>query len=280
MYDIAIIGKGPAGISAAINAYARNKKAIIFGGDSRKVLLSPSIPNFPGLPDIKGPKLVEKLNNHLGLTDVEQSNKRVLAVYAMGKSFTIQAETDMIEAKAVILAAGVDFKKSIEGEDTFLGMGVSYCATCDAPLYRGKTVGVVGYNEDSIEETIFLSGVCSKVYYIQMIKGDYSFPENVEVIKGAPVKFEGAMNAKKLILKDREIEADGFFVLKDSYPLSSLVPGLETDGSHIIVGRNMETNIKGLYAAGDVTGKPYQLAKAVGEGQIAALNAAEYMDKK
>lgn len=280
MYDIAIIGKGPAGISAAINAYARNKKAIIFGGDSRKVLLSPSIPNFPGLPDIKGPKLVEKLNNHLGLTDAEQSNKRVLAVYAMGKSFTIQAETDMIEAKAVILAAGVDFKKSIEGEDTFLGMGVSYCATCDAPLYGGKTVGVVGYNEDSIEETIFLSGVCSKVYYIQMIKGDYSFPENVEVIKGAPVKFEGAMNAKKLILKDREIEADGFFVLKDSYPLSSLVPGLETDGSHIIVGRNMETNIKGLYAAGDVTGKPYQLAKAVGEGQIAALNAAEYMDKK
>lgn len=279
MYDIAVIGKGPAGISAAINAFARNKKAIIFGGDSKKVLISPSIPNFPGLPDIKGSELIERLNNHLSHTDVVVSDKMVTAVYSMGKYFTIQAQADMIEAKTVIITSGVDFKKSIEGEDTFLGMGVSYCATCDAPLYKGKTVAVVGYNEDSVEETEFLAGICSKVYYIQMIKGEFKLPENVEIIKDSPVSFEGAMKAEKLVLKNGEIEAEGFFVIKDSYPLSSLVPGLEIDGNHIIVNRNMETNIKGLYAAGDVTGKPYQLAKATGEGQVAALNAAEYIDK-
>ena len=278
MFDIAIIGKGPAGISSAINAYARNKKAIIFGGDSKKITLSPSIPNYPGLPEIKGPDFMQKLNNHLENTDATILNKTVIAVYAMGDYFSIQAENDFYEAKKVILATGVDFKKSIENEDTFLGNGVSYCATCDAPLYKGKVVAVVGYNDDSIEETKFLSQVCSKVYYIPMLKGEFDFSENVEIVKDAPIKFEGGFKAEKLILKNSTVEADGFFVLKDSLPLTSLVPGLEVDGPHVKVDRNMETNIKGLYAAGDVTGKPYQIAKAVGEGQIAALHAADTIE--
>lgn len=279
MYDIAIIGKGPAGISAAINANIRNKSVILFGSDSKKILSSPSIPNYPGLPDIMGSKLVSMFNNHLKNTQTVLSDKKVNAIYSMGESFTIQAENDMYEAKAVILAPGVDFKKSIENEDTFLGMGVSYCATCDAPLYKGKTVAVIGYNSESIEETRFLSEVCKKVYFIPLLKGEYQFPENVEIIKDTPIRFEGDMGAKMLILKNSKINADGFFVLKDSYPLSSLVPGLEADGPHVSIGNHMETNIKGLFAAGDVTGKPYQIAKAVGQGQLAALFAVEYLDK-
>jgi thioredoxin reductase (NADPH) len=280
MYDIAIIGKGPAGISAAINAFARNKNVIMFGGDSKKVLSSPSIPNYPGLPDIKGTELVEKLNFHLSQTNTSFSDKRVTAVYSMGDSFSIQAEQDMYEAKALILAVGVDFKKTIEGEDTFLGNGVSYCATCDAPLYKGKKVAVIGYNHESIEETNFLSEVCSKVYYIPMHNEKYSFNSNVEVVLDKPIKFQGEMQAKQLVLQNSKIEADGFFVLKDSYPLSSLVPGLLTDGPHVVVNKHMETNIKGLYAAGDATGKPYQIAKAVGESQIALFKAVEYLSQK
>lgn len=280
MYDIAVIGKGPAGVSAAINANARNKSVILFGADSKKVLSSPSIPNYPGLPDIKGPSLVEMLSSHLKETSAVLSNRKVNAVYSMEDYFTIQAETEMFEAKSVILAAGVDFKKSIENEDTFLGMGVSYCATCDAPLYKGKTVAVVGYNQESIDETKFLSEVCSKVYFIPLLKGDYQFSNNVEVVKDVPVKFDGDMKAKKLVLQNSEIAADGFFILKDSYPLTTLIPGLEVEGPHVVVNRHMETNIKGLFAAGDVTGKPYQIAKALGEGQVAALTAVEYMAKK
>jgi thioredoxin reductase (NADPH) len=279
MYDVAIIGKGPAGISAAINARARNKNVIIFGRDSRKVMLSPVIHNYPGFPEIKGPELLEKLNSHLGTSGLEISMRMVNTIYAMEDYFAIQAETEMFEAKTVIITVGVDFKKSIEGEDRFLGSGVSYCATCDAPLYRGKTVGVAGYNKESIEETRFLSEVCNKVYFVPLVNESYEFSDNVEVIKDRPLRFEGDMTAKKLIMKNGEIEADGFFVIKDSYPLGTLVPGLEVDGPHIIVNRNMETNIKGLYAAGDVTGKPYQIAKAVGEGQTAALSAADYLDK-
>lgn len=278
MFDVAIIGKGPAGISAAINAKARNKSVIIFGRDSKKVMLSPSIHNYPGFIEIKGPELIEKLNNHLNSLDVTVSSKMVNMVYTMDNYFAIQAEMDMIEAKTVILAVGVDFKKSIEGEDKFLGSGVSYCATCDAPLYKNKTVAVIGYNKESIEETRFLSEVCKKVFFIPVVNEEFNFNNNVEIIKDVPLKFEGDFNAKKLILKNQEINADGFFVIKDSYPLGTLVPGLEVDGAHVKVNKNMETNIKGLFAAGDITGKPYQIAKAVGEGQIASLSAADYID--
>lgn len=276
MYDIAIIGKGPAGISAAINARARNKSVIIFGKDSRKVSVTHNIWNYPGFSQITGPELIERLNDHLFSVSAEYSPKQVSVIYAMGDYFSIQAGGEMFEAKKVILATGVDSKKNLEGEDAFLGRGVSYCATCDAPLYRGKIVAVIGYNQESISETEFLSEVCSKVYFIPVGKVRGSFSGNVEVIENAPLKFVGKNKAEKLILKNlQEIEADGFFVLKDSYPLNALVPGLEVDGFNVRVDSNMETNINGLYAAGDVTGKPYQIAKAVGEGQIAALHAAE-----
>ncbi len=280
MFDIAVIGKGPAGISAAINGAQRNKKIIIFGGDSRKVAWSPSISNYAGFIDIKGTDLVEALNRHLSSVKVELSDKRVIAVYSMGDYFSIQAEKEMIEAKTVILSVGVDFKKSIENEDKFLGNGVSYCATCDAPLYKGKTVVVVGYNEESYREADFLSEICSKIFFVPVFKMKYKFKENVTLLDDSPLRFEGEMKAEKLVFKNSEIKADGFFVIKDSLPISSLVPGLETDGPHVKVDRMMKTNIGGLYAAGDITGKPYQIAKAVGEGQVAALEAVGFLSKK
>lgn len=280
MYDVAIIGRGPAGISAAINATIRNKSVVMFGDNSKKIISSPEINNYPGLPEIKGSLLSEKMSNHLETTGALLVSKQITAIYSMGNSFTMQAEDEMIEAKTVILSVGVDFKKSIEGEDTFLGMGVSYCATCDGPLYKGKTVCVIGYNEESIEETKYLSEVCSKVYFIPLpaLKEDFDFKENVELVNSSPLKFEGGSHAEKLILNDVTIEADGFFVIKDSYPLGALVPGLVVDGPHVIVDRYMNTNIRGLYAAGDITGKPYQVAKAIGEGQIAAFAAVELLN--
>lgn len=272
MYDIAIIGKGPAGISAAISACSRGKKTIIFGGDSKKVLLSPLIDNYPGLPNIKGPELMESLNNHLRKTTTTISEKTVLTVYSMGTYFSIQAQDDIIESKKVIITTGVNFKKSIENEDKFLGRGVSYCATCDAALFKNKETCVIGYNEESIDDVNFLSTLCNKVYFIPMTNiKNKNIDDRVNVINDIPKEFKGNMKAEELILENSTIKCDGYFVIKDSYPLTSLVPGLKIDNSHIIVDKNMETNIKGLFAAGDVTGKPYQLAKAIGEGQVAAL---------
>lgn len=279
MYDIAIIGRGPAGVSAAINASIRNKSVIMFGKDSKKVLSSPIIYNYPGLPSITGTELAEKLYEHLKTTSAIISAKHVSAIYSMGNSFTIQAEAEMLEARTVILTVGVDFKKSIEGEDIFLGMGVSYCATCDAPLYKGKKVAVIGYNSEALEEAKFLSEICNKVYFIPFIEVPKDFPENIEIITDTPIRFEGTNHTERLILKNSKLEADGFFIIKDSYPLGALVPGLQVEGPHVVVNKLMETNLKGLYAAGDVTGKPYQVAKAIGDGQIAAFSAVELLNK-
>lgn len=282
MYDVAIIGRGPAGVSAALNLNIRNKSIIMFGSDSKKVVSSPEINNYPGLPEIKGTLLSQKLYEHLKNTGAVLSSKRVNAIYSMGNSFSIQAEEEIFEAETVILSVGVDFKKSINGEDIFLGNGVSYCATCDAPLYRGRSVSVIGYNEESVKEANFLSEICHKVYFVPQMSLDYDFKDknNIEIISDTPVKFEGQNHVKKLLLKDSTLEADCFFIIKDSYPLGSLVPGLEIDGSHVVVNRQMETNIKGLFAAGDVTGKPYQIAKAIGEGQMAAFSAIELLNKE
>lgn len=279
MFDIIIIGKGPAGISAALNASIRNKNVLLFGNDSNKVNVSPHINNYLGLPELKGPEIYRKFTDHLGMTNVVTSSLKVTSIYSMGTHFTVQAGTEMYEAKSVILAMGVDFKKTIEAEDVFLGMGVSYCATCDGPLYKGKTVCVIGYNKEAFEETNFLAELCEKVYLVPLIECEATLKGNVQIIKDIPLRFEGKMKAEKLVMKDSFLEADGFFVIKDSYPITALVPGINGDGSHVIVNRTMETNIKGLFAAGDITGKPYQIAKSVGEGQVAALNAVDFISK-
>lgn len=161
-----------------------------------------------------------------------------------------------------------------------MGKGVGYCATCDAPLYRGKTVAVLAYDKEAEEEANFLSEICKKVYFIPLYKDTGTLNEKIEVVKDAPVEIIGENKVTHLALKNSKIEVDGVFIIKEVASPEQLVPGVEMDGPHIKVNRNMETNINGLYAAGDCAGKPYQLSKAGGEGQVAALNAIVYIDGK
>ena len=148
------------------------------------------------------------------------------------------------------------------------------------PLYRGKKVTVIGYNKEAVEETNFISEIVSEVNFVPMIKGELNLKDNINVIKSKPRAIEGDRKVKKLILDDGEIDTDGVFLLKDSIAPGQLVPGLEMDNQYIKVNRKLETNIKGLYAAGDITGKPYQYMKAAGEGQVAALNAVAFLDNR
>jgi thioredoxin reductase (NADPH) len=180
----------------------------------------------------------------------------------------------------VIVATGINYGKPLKGESEYLGRGVGYCATCDAPLYKGKTVVLVAYTNEGEEEANFLSEVCEKVYYVPLYKGPGHLPDKVEVVKDVPVEIVGDKKASGLVMKNSKLEADGIFIIKETSSPEQLVPGLEMDGPHIKVGRNMMTNIEGIYAAGDCAGKPYQLSKAAGEGQIAALHAVGYIDKK
>ncbi|AJD29403.1 MULTISPECIES: NAD(P)/FAD-dependent oxidoreductase [Clostridium] len=280
-YDMAIIGSGPAGLEAAINAKIRNKDIIIFGNKelSSKLVKAPKINNYLGFYDISGNELKDKFINHIDKMGIEITFERINNVYAMGEYFALMVNEKMYEAKTVILATGVEYGKALKGEEEFLGKGVGYCATCDAPLYKNKTVAIIGYNKEAEEEANFVSELASKLYYIPMYRSDYELSEKVEVINDKPVEIVGEQHVKKLILKDLEIEADGIFVLKDSVSPSQLVPGLEMEDEHIKVDRKMQTNISGCFAAGDCTGKPYQYIKSAGEGQIAALSAVSYLDK-
>ena len=287
-YDIAIIGSGPAGLSAAINAKIRNKTIIMFGNDnlSNKLVKAPSIDNYLGFYDISGDELKDKFKSHIDSMDISIENKRINNIYAMGEYFTIMSGNDMYEATTVILATGVEYTRPIKGEEEFLGRGVGYCATCDAPLYRDKKVAIIGYNKESEEEANFLSEIASKTYFIPMYKNNDSLmrsanilDNSIEVINDRPLQIQGDNLVNKVSFKGKEIDVDGVFVIKDSASPKSLVPGIETDGPHIKVDLNMNTSIEGCFAAGDCVGKPYSYIKSAGQGQIAALSAVSYLDK-
>ena len=193
----------------------------------------------------------------------------------------LQCAREMYEASAVILATGVMPGKLLPGEEANLGKGVSYCATCDAALYKGKETTVLGYSQKEEEEAAFLSEVAFKVYYVPTYKEEPGFSaSNIEVIRGIPKEIRRDDKKSVLVLDSQEVVSDVVFVLRDSVSPGQLVPGLETEGAHIKVDRSMSTNIAGLFAAGDITGDPYQDAKSVGEGNIAALSAVKYLAKK
>ena len=281
-YDIAIIGTGPAGVSAALTAKNRNKSILLLGSRqmSEKVAKAHEIRNYPGLPFVKGEELAAAFRDQLDRMEIPVTETRIGAVYAMGDYFALQAGEEMLEAKTVILATGVVMAKTLPGEEELLGRGVSYCATCDAPLYRGRTAAVIGYSPREEAEAAFLAGVCSKVIYFPMYAESTELPQTVEVIREKPEGILKAETGLKVKTAEGEYPADGVFVLREAVAPGQLVPGLETDGAHVKVNRKMETNLPGVFACGDLAGTPYQYVKAAGEGNIAAISAEAYIDKK
>lgn len=290
-YDVAVIGTGPAGVSAAITAKVRNKSVLLIGSAdiSDKVAKAHSIRNYPGLPDIAGSELAAKLQEHLRQMEIEITDRKVTMVYAMGDYYSLQIDQEFVEATSVILAIGVSFGRPLPGEDENLGRGVSYCATCDGALYRGKEAVIVGYAPKEEADARFLSELADKVTYIPVYKKDEMpadpaqlFPgiDNIEVVIAKPAAIEKRDGKMVLTTDQGEIISDGIFLLRESVSPGKLVPGLELDGNHIKVDRGMAANLPGLFAAGDITGTPYQYIKAAGEGNVAALSAVSYIDSR
>ena len=280
-YDVAIIGTGPAGLSAAITLKIRNKNIILFGSKdlSSKVAKAHEIQNYLGLPAISGEALAKKFSSHIESMGIEITQEQITTVYSMGDYYSLLSKNNqMYDVSAVILATGVNFGKPYPGEKEFLGIGVSYCATCDAPLYRGKTVAIIGASPKEEAEADFMSEIAGKVYYIPLYKEKVNVKEAITVVEDVPTAIEGEMKAEKLILKNQELTVDGIFILRESVLPEQLVPGLEMDGNHIAVNRRMETNLAGCFACGDIVGMPYQYIKSAGEGNVAALSAVGYLD--
>ena len=279
--DIAIVGSGPAGISAALNAKIRNKTFKVFGTKeiSPKLVKAHQINNYLGFYGKSGKEIRDEFAKHLEAMDIEITEEKINNIYSMGDYFALMGSKNTYEATAVILATGVNFGKPLKGEEEYLGRGVGYCATCDAPLYKDKIVTIIAYNKHEESEANFLAQVASKVYYIPMYKEEVEVDKSIEIIKDTPVEIVGEQFVQKLILKNNEIETDGLFILRDSISPGQLVPGLELDTNHVEVYRKLSTNVKGCFAAGDIVGIPYQYIKAAGEGNIAALSAVSYLDE-
>lgn len=281
-YDIAIVGSGPAGLSAAINAKARNKSFVLFGSNnlSGKLKKAHGVNNYLGMYGKTGEEMVEAFKNHIQKMDIHITEEKVTNILSAGDYYSLLTKKGMYEASTIILTTGVNFGKPIPGEKEFLGKGVSYCATCDAMFYRGKKAAVIGYSVADEEEADFLSQVADKVYYIPMYKEEVHTSKNVEVVKDSVVEIRGEESVCSLILKNTELVVDGVFILRESVAADQLIPGLEIKDNHVFVNRLMQTNLNGCFAAGDIVGKPYQYIKAAGEGNVAALSAVSYLDEK
>ena len=260
----------------------RNKKILLIGNPnfSDKVQKAHQIQNYLGLPAISGKDLAKAFENHINSMDITITDGKVNAVYPMGSYFGLQVSQDIYEAETVIVATGIVTGKAFKGENELLGRGVSYCATCDAPLYRNKTVAVVGYSPKEELEAEFLAEVCEKVLYIPMYKEETKLSDKVTIIDEKPTAVIGENKVKSLQTEKNNYEVDGIFILRDSIPPSQLVSGLEIKDNHIVVNSQMETNIKGCFACGDIVGRPYQYIKAAGQGNIAGLSAVAYLDAK
>ena len=287
MVDCIIVGSGVAGISAALTLQANRKSFLLFGSKnlSEKIEKAEKIHNYPGLSDVSGKEFVAALQAQLTDAGIEVKEEKVAGVYALNEKFALLTQGgQQYEGRTVILAGGVESIKQIDGEEDFLGRGVSYCATCDGFLYKGKTIAVLCTTKRLEHEIGYLADFAEKVYLIPMYKNVEITRENVTIIQKMPTKIEGNRRVENLVFATAPkadipavLPVDGVFMLRESVSPAVLMGGLQVENGHVVVNRDMSTNIKGCYAAGDCTGRPYQYAKAVGEGNIAAHSVSEFL---
>ena len=298
MYDIIIIGAGPAGLTAAIYARRAGKSCIViergaFGG---QISLSPKLENYPGFTEISGAEFSDRLvEQALGL-GAEIELDEVTAVRDNGNSKTVTTESGEFEAKAVIVAAGAKHRRlGIDREEELTGMGVSYCAVCDGAFFKGLTVAVAGGGSSALQDAIMLSDICEKVYliYRSSIRGEQALEEtlrrraNVEFVPGGVITaLKGEFELESISVKtpegEREIALQGLFVAigyaPDNAPFGEVID-IDAWG-YAASGEDCLSRTEGVFVAGDCRAKRIrQVATAVGDGAVAALAACEYIDK-
>ena len=256
-YDLLIVGGGPSGLTAAIHARARNKSVLVVTNEptASPLCKAAEMDNYPGLPHVSGLELVERLVKQAADLGAELRQGRVLSLMPMGDTVMASVGTDVVEASAAILAVGVSRAVPLVGEERLLGRGVSYCATCDGMFYRNRPIVVAGNAPDLEEETDYLRSIGCQVTETRL--------------PGMEILGEAQVTGVRLA-EGNEIPCDGVFLLRASIAPAQLAPGLELEDGYIKVDTRMATNLPRVYAAGDCTGHPLQLAKAVGQGQLAA----------
>ena len=263
-YEVLVIGGGPAGLSAAINVRARGRSVLVVTNPLEENPLWPAerVDNYPGLPGASGHELLTAMRRQAEDAGAEFLTGRALTALQVSDTWYIGVGTDMHNAKAVVLAAGVARGKKFPGEAEFLGRGVSYCATCDGMLYRDRPVAVVGFSDSARREADFLRSIGCAVTY-------FDRPKRCVI--------QGGQAVESITCDGQSAAVDAVFLLRPTMAPTDLFQGLAVENGYVTVDRRMATNLPGLFAAGDCTGGPLQVAKAVGEGLIAGQSAAAFL---
>ena len=297
-YDIAIVGAGPAGMTAALYGARAGKRVILFEGAvyGGQIVQSRLVENYPGAPDMDGYTLAEQMMLPLRRLEVEVVSAAVTAIEQSGNAFTVKTAKENVIARTVILATGVTHRKlGVPGEDALIGRGVSFCATCDGMFFRGREVAVIGGGNTAVQDALVLSEICSKVYLIHRrdaFRAEESLMErlrttpNVEIVTDTVVsEMRGENRLTGLVIRNvktnevRELAVSGVFEAVGNLPQNAAfaeLVELDADG-YIVTDETCETNVKGVFAAGDCRQKSVrQLTTATADGTVAALAAAEY----
>ncbi len=294
--DVVIIGAGPAGIQAAIHAVRKKCDVLLLGRIERSALFSAHVENYACIEGVKtGEELLVAGMEQVKRFGTTVMDDDVLKVHQDDEGFGLELESGVtIRTRSIIFANGTSRKKlKVPGEKEFFGRGVSYCVDCDANFFRNTTVAVVGNASAAIDGALTLTGYASKVYLINkelvasqelIAKLDES---PVETVNGTWVsEIQGEDAVQTLVLENGEhLSLDGVFIelgAKGAMELA-LELGIQLDMdtmSHIDTNKKTETNVAGVYAAGDITGHPYQMAKAVGEGCVAGMESANFAKKQ
>lgn len=299
MYDLIIIGSGPAGLSAAVYGKRAGldllvlERAPMSGG---QVLNTYEVDNYLGMPGMNGFDMGMQFREHADRLGVEFREAQVSAIQDKGSHKLLLTDAGELEAKTVILAAGaVHARLEAPGEDRLGGRGVSYCATCDGAFFRGKTVAVVGGGDVALEDAIYLARTCEKVYLIHrrdelrgamVLQRELKGLSNVEVLYSHVVEeIQGEESVERIRVKDvrtdeqKELSVAGIFIAVGIRPGTELVQGLVDcdEGGYVLAGEDCATSVPGLFAAGDVRRKPIrQIVTAVADGANAAVSAGNY----
>jgi len=301
MYDLLIIGSGPAGLSAAIYASRANLKTAIIesGAPGGKVINIDEIANYPGIASISGFDLASNMFNHAMSFGAEFISGQVTNIVCEGQVKKVICEDNTYETSAVIIATGTKAKlMGVPGEEQFFGRGVSYCAVCDGALFKDQPMAVIGGGNSALQEAIYLSRFASKIYLIHRrneFRGEKSLADAVKsnpkielVLNTTPVEIKGDKKVNSIIVKnvitneEKKLMVSVVFPFVGTTPISNFVQnlGICDEVGYVIVDTKMETTVKGIYAAGDVRVTPLrQIATAVSDGAVAAIEAERYIEK-
>ena len=277
MSHVVIIGGGPAGCAAALTLRLRGVDVTMLCAGPTALEKAKRVDNYPGLPQLPGSEMQQRFTAQAQEAGVRLVHGLARLIQKTRRGFTVLAGEDLLTCDAVLLATGIGRVARISGEDALVGRGVSYCATCDGMLYRGRPVAVVCQDASFREDVAFLASICPVDYYMEK---PHAAPEGVAVVPGRPGALRPEGEQIALVTEHGEKLYDCVFILRPAVALTTLLPKLAMDGEAVKVDEKMRTSVEGVFAAGDVTGAPYQAARAVGQGNTAALAMAQYLNMK